>query len=217
MDASFWHQRWELGEIAFHEGQANAQLVKHFQRLNVAQGGRVFLPLCGKTRDIAWLLTQGYHVVGAELSEFAINELFDELGIKPNVSNLGALRHYHSENIDIFVGDLFDVSASLVKTVDAVYDRAALVALPEHMRSQYTAHLINITAAAPQLMVCYDYDQSLLSGPPFSISLEELKQHYNATYPLKLLESCDVEGGLKGKVAATEMVWLLQKYQVASC
>ena len=210
MDASFWHQRWELGEIAFHEGQANAQLVKHFQRLNVAQGGRVFLPLCGKTRDIAWLLTQGYKVVGAELSEFAINELFDELSIKPNVSNLGALRHYHSENIDMFVGDLFDVSASLVKTVDAVYDRAALVALPEHMRSQYTEHLINITAAAPQLMVCYEYDQSLLPGPPFSVSREEVKQHYDTTYPLTLLERCDVKGGLKGKVAATEMVWLLK-------
>lgn len=28
---------------------------------------RIFLPLCGKTLDIGWLLERGYRVVGAEL------------------------------------------------------------------------------------------------------------------------------------------------------
>ncbi len=211
MDASFWHQRWELGEIAFHEGQTNTQLVKHFHKLNLVEGRRVFLPLCGKTRDIAWLLNQGCHVSGAELSEFAVNELFDELSIKPTISDIGSIRRYHGENIDIFVGDFFDLTANIIETVDAVYDRAALVALPEDMRAKYTAHLINITSAAPKLMICYDYDQSLMPGPPFSISREEVKRHYDSTFDLQLVESSDVEGGLKGKVVATEMVWLLKK------
>ena len=32
MDPSFWHQRWEKNEIAFHEGKANPLLVEHFHK-----------------------------------------------------------------------------------------------------------------------------------------------------------------------------------------
>lgn len=210
MDASFWHERWELGEIAFHEGQANNQLVNHFKMLRLVPGSRVFVPLCGKTKDIAWLLTQGYQVVGVELSELAISELFEDLGVKPTISSDGELTHYHSENIDIFAGDIFLLTAERLKAVDAVYDRAALVALPQDMRAQYTSHLISVTAAAPQLMICYEYDQRVIPGPPFSIDRREVEEHYASRYTLSLIESSDVPGGLKGKVAATEMVWVLQ-------
>ncbi|WP_250656963.1 thiopurine S-methyltransferase [Alkalimarinus coralli] len=211
MEASFWHQRWELGEIAFHEGQANALLVQYFAKLNLEKGSKVFVPLCGKTRDIAWLLTQGYQVVGAELSELAIKELFSDLEIEPEISEVGDLIHYHGEGIDIYVGDIFSVTAAQLGQVDAIYDRAALVALPEHMRQQYTSHLITITGTAPQLMICYEYDQLVMPGPPFSICDEEVKQHYDGSYRLLLLESSQVSGGLKGKAAAVERVWLLQK------
>ncbi|UZE95477.1 thiopurine S-methyltransferase [Alkalimarinus alittae] len=210
MDAPFWHEKWDRGEIAFHEGQANCLLVKHFGALTLAQGSRVFVPLCGKTRDIAWLLTQGYEVVGAELSELAVKALFEDLGVAPDISQIGELTHYCSDNIDIFVGDIFLLSAETLKPVDAIYDRAALVALPEAMRQQYASHLIEITSKAPQLVITFEYDQPLLPGPPFSVSTEEVKQHYSATYVASLLESKNVPGGLKRKVAATESVWLLR-------
>ncbi|MGZ8252407.1 MAG: thiopurine S-methyltransferase, partial [Methylophilaceae bacterium] len=71
MEASFWHNKWQRGEIAFHQSDANPLLVAHFEALNLPKGSRVFLPLCGKTLDIAWLLAGGYRVVGAELSEIA--------------------------------------------------------------------------------------------------------------------------------------------------
>jgi thiopurine S-methyltransferase len=65
MDATFWHQRWELNEIAFHEREANPLLVKYFDLLSLSKGSRVFLPLCGKTLAIHWLLSNGYRVVGS--------------------------------------------------------------------------------------------------------------------------------------------------------
>jgi thiopurine S-methyltransferase len=144
------------------------------------------------------------------LSELAIGELFGDLGVTPTISRVGELTHYHSENIDIFVGDIFLLTPELLKPVDAVYDRAALVALPQGMRTQYTSHLIDITDAVPQLMICYEYDQRVIPGPPFSISRKEVEQHYASTYSLSLIECCDVKGGLKGKVAATELVWVIQ-------
>lgn len=210
MEASFWHQKWEKGDIGFHKSEANALLVEHFKKLNLEKGSRVFLPLCGKTHDFAWLLACGYRVVGAELSELAIKELFDDLGVEPKISRVGELALYSAKNIDIFVGDIFDVFTEFLGSVDAVYDRAALVALPANMRDKYTSHLMKITDVAPQLLITYEYNQQLMDGPPFSINEEEVKHHYAIAYQLKSLESKDVADGLKGK-GAIETVWLLQK------
>jgi thiopurine S-methyltransferase len=210
MDPSFWHQRWQKNEIAFHTSEANPLLVKYFKELSLAKGRRVFLPLCGKTLDISWLLTNGYRVAGAELSQLAIEQLFTELGVEHKISGVGEVDHYSAKNIDIYVGDMFDLSKKMLGPVDAIYDRAALVALPEAMRGRYTAHLTEITDNARQLLISYEYDQSLMDGPPFSVSNEEVKKHYRDRYDLTLLASTDVPGGLKGKCAAKENVWLLQ-------
>jgi thiopurine S-methyltransferase len=213
MEASYWHQKWEQKDIGFHESEANPLLIKHFAELNLPEGSRIFLPLCGKTRDAAWLLASGYQVAGAELSELAINELFKELGLEPEISKVGQLIHYQSENIDIVAGDIFAVSAEYLGPISAIYDRAALVALPASLRKHYTSHLMNITGAVPQLLITYEYDQSLMDGPPFSVNADEVKRHYGASYQLKSAESKRVNGGLKGKAAATETAWLLQKFK----
>jgi thiopurine S-methyltransferase len=210
MDASFWHQRWEKNDVAFHESEANPLLVKYFKEISLVKGSRVFLPLCGKTLDILWLLSNGYRVAGAELSKIAIEQLFMELGVEPKISGVDGVDRYSAQNIDIFVGDIFHLSSKMLGLVDAIYDRAALVALPEEMRNRYTANLMEITDKAPQLLICYEYDQSLMEGPPFSISNEEVNQHYRDSYDLTLIASTNVPGGLKGKCAAKENVWLLQ-------
>lgn len=209
MDPSFWHERWSENRIGFHEGAPNALLTAHAHRLALGKGSRVFLPLCGKTRDIGWWLSQGCRVAGAELSEKAVGELFDDLGLEPRVTQVGALHRYSFEDIDIFVGDIFDLTVEQLGPVDAVYDRAALVALPEDIRPRYARHLTRLTGAAPQLLITFDYDQSVMDGPPFSISDEMLTAYYSDTYTRTLLERADVAGGLKGQAKADEMAWLL--------
>ncbi|WP_430231929.1 thiopurine S-methyltransferase [Nitrosomonas communis] len=211
MEASYWHQRWQQGEIGFHESQVHPALVEHLSRLNLTKGARLFLPLCGKTLDIAWLLANNYRIVGAELSSIAINELFAALGLVPEITPVGALSRYSEKNIDIWVGDIFDLTSSLLGAVDAIYDRAALVALPEHMRNRYAAHLIVLTHATPQLLITYEYDQHLYDGPPFSVPEKELKQHYGGTYQLQQMAQDQIAGGLKGKVEASTVIWLLQR------
>lgn len=211
MDPSFWHKKWENNEIAFHRNNPNPLLVDHVKALSLKEGSVVFVPLCGKTLDIAWLLSNGYRVAGVELVESAIEQLFADLEIAPKISVVGEIMHYSAQNIDIYVGDIFAVSQELLGPVDAIYDRAALVALPEELRRRYTAHLIKITNKSPQLLIAYHYDQNLVQGPPFSISNAEVSQHYKESYNLTLLVSTDVEGGMKGKCEATENVWLLRK------
>lgn len=209
MDRNFWHQRWEKNEIAFHEGKPNPLLVRYFSELSLAKGRRIFVPFCGKTLDISWLLSKGYQVAGAELSQLAIEQLFIDLGLQPDISTVGEFDHWSAKGIDIFVGDMFALSRKTLGPVDAVYDRAALVALPNSMRDRYSAHLTALTNTAPQLLICYDYDQRVMEGPPFSVTNEEVHRHYTGLYDVTLLSSADVAGGLKGKCPAKENLWLL--------
>ncbi len=210
MDADFWHRRWQSGDIGFHENSVNPMLAAHVGQLALADSARIFLPLCGKTRDIAWLRERGYRVVGVELSGLAIGELFEELGETPEVAEQGGWKHYRVEGIDIHEGDFFDLTAQRLGPVAAVYDRAALVALPAAMRVRYVAHLRRVTGTAPQLLITFEYDQTRLDGPPFSVDAAEVQALHGAHYTLASLAQTPVTGGLKGRVEAITRAWLLK-------
>ena len=210
MDPEFWHERWASNRIAFHEGEANRLLVAYFDKLALSPNARVFVPLCGKTRDIAWLRDQGIRVAGAELSELAVAALFEEMTITPDIQDQGALKLYHADGLDIYVGDIFDLAASELGSVDAVFDRAALVALPENMRPDYAAHVAEITEGAQQLLITFEYDQSVMDGPPFALTDADVERYYSERYSLAVLEQREVEGGLKGIAEAVVKAWHLK-------
>ena len=209
MEHEFWHERWETGQTAFHEGRTNHLLERHFDKLELSSGDAVFVPLCGRAHDIHWLMAQGLEVVGAELSDLAIEQLFVDVGATPTITNVGPLKVYETAQLKVFVGDIFDVTPELLGPVKAIYDRAALVALPEEIRARYAAHLVSLTKAARQLTITFDYDQSVIPGPPFSVPEATVNALYGEAYTITLLDQIEVEGGLKGKVQAAELAWLL--------
>ena len=211
MEAEFWHSKWNTDEIGFHEGTPNALLVEHLAALDLEPGARIFVPLCGKARDLSWLVEQGFRVVGAELSELAVTQFFEELGVEPEVSPAGALVRYRIDGLEIFQGDLFALTTEELGEIDAIYDRAALVALPSKMRDLYSAHLVKLGSLAPYLVICFTYDQSVMDGPPFSIDEAEVRRLYSEHYDMTKLETVAVEGGLKGKCPADETVWILNR------
>ena len=86
MQADFWLQRWSAGQIGFHQSEVNQDLQQYWSSLRVAPGARVLVPLCGKSQDMSWLRGQGYHVVGAELSEAAVGSYFTERGEQPHIT-----------------------------------------------------------------------------------------------------------------------------------
>ena len=128
---------------------------------------------------------------------------------RPRTAAIGKLTRYSAAGIDIFQGDIFDLSRGELLEVDAIYDRAALIALPEPLRTRYARHLVEITDRATQLLVCLNYEQQLLVGPPFSVNGAEVARLYQNAYDIKALGSTQVAGGLKGGCPATEEVWLL--------
>ncbi len=207
MEHEFWHQRWQSNQIGFHEAEPNPLLTSFFSHLNLPTGSTVLVPLCGKSHDLAWLAQHGYRVWGIELSELAVETFFKEQSITAQRMDRGELTAYRSENIEILVGDFFNVTAEHLPKVDAVYDRAAIVALPEPKRHRYTSHLVQLSVRAQQLIVTYEYDQSTMPGPPFSVDEQELRSHYQQDYSITLLHEQTVPGKLKGS-QAIEKVWL---------
>ncbi len=211
MNADFWHKKWEKGDIGFHEATVNPLLEAHIGKLQLSAGSRIFLPLCGKTLDIAWLYTAGYRIAGVELSKHAVLQLFNELHLVPSVTptSISAITRYSAPGIDILVGDIFAVDAGTLGAIDAVYDRAALVALPADDRVIYSGHISKISAGAIQLLITYEYASEKLQGPPFAVDAGEIHRNYSAHYQAEELEQQSIAGGLKG-VDAINRVWLLR-------
>lgn len=176
MNPEFWKARWSEGKIGFHEGRPNELLAAHAERLGE---GRVLVPLCGKTEDLAFLASRGHQVVGIELVEDAVRAFFAEHALAPAVERRGELTVYAAGAITLIVGDLFAVSRDDVGAIDALYDRAALIALPPDVRPRYVAHLRTLVpAGARGMLVTLDYDQSRKAGPPFAVPDAEVRAHY---------------------------------------
>lgn len=223
MNPEFWQARWQEKRIGFNQSEVNPLLTKYFSHLNVPTGGRVFVPLCGKSIDMAWLAAQGYDVVGVELVETAVQEFFAEQNIIPTVhqhADNPAIKYYQGQltgrTITLWVADIFALTAEDIGFVDAVYDKAALIALPTNMRVKYSEHVhklgVNVSnKIAPQLLLTLNYDQSKKNGPPFSISSEQIQQYYGEHYHISELINEPATISSAPELIVTEHVWLLNE------
>ncbi len=137
MDPSFWHARWQANQIGFHEGRPNSYLERFADRLPA--GARVLVPLCGKANDLAYLASRGHTVIGVELVEAAVAAFFAEHDLAPTRAPLADHVAYQAGEITVLAGDWFATTAALLGDVDAIYDRAALIALPPELRRRYVA------------------------------------------------------------------------------
>lgn len=195
MEPEFWHERWRLGQTGFHLGVVNPQLVKHYTQLQApgAAPARILVPLCGKSLDLGWLADRGHEVVGVELSELAVHTCFAERGLDPDIDTLGPYRRHRAGKLELLCGDVFDLRAEHVGAISALYDRAALVALPEPMRARYVPHLAGVVPSGTRgLLVSFEYEPEHVGGPPFSVHEREVRALYEPFYTVTLLAREDI-------------------------
>jgi len=168
-----WHERWRIGRTGWHELEGNRNLQKYW----TWSGRRVLVPLCGKTRDLLWLESQGNDVVGVELSEIAVRAFFEENALDYDIVDAGLPAWQATDrNITICCGDFFEFRS---ESFDAHYDRGALGALAGGLRGRYASHVSTLlTSDAEQFVITVEYDQSVCDGPPYSISDEEIRGYW---------------------------------------
>ena len=194
MEPEFWHKRWSSNQIGFHLPEVNPYLQRFWPQLGLARGSRVLVPLCGKSLDLLWLADQGYAVLGVELSEKAVTDFFLEHELEPRVSEEGGFKVFRAGDIEIRCGDFFALTSGDVADCAALYDRAALIALPVPMRERYAAHLQRILPSGVGLLITLDYNQDEMPGPPFSVGDDEVRRLLGEGWRLEVLQEQDVLG-----------------------
>ena len=217
MQPNFWRERWTRDQIGFHQRDINAMLQSHWSAFAVPAGAKVFVPLCGKSRDMVWLRAQGHAILGVEFIQKAVRDFFTENGLAPNVSAQPPFERWEADGVTLLYGDFFDLTAADLHDVGAVYDRASLIALPTDGRARYVEHMSAILAPGVEsLLITLTYPANEMKGPPFSVSDAEVHALYDATFAVTFLSARDALQETshlreRGLTALTEQAYRLRR------
>jgi thiopurine S-methyltransferase len=193
MDIDFWHARWQANQIGFHQNEINPYLVRYWPSLQLEPKSRVFVPLCGKTLDMIWLLDQGHTVVGNEISQLAVQAFFSENRLTPRIRKETGFTRWSCDRIEIVCGDFFKLTLADIGRIDALYDRAALIALTPVQRALYAGRITQLLETqTPGLLVTLDYVQEKMQGPPFAVSASEVNSLYQDEFFVEQLAHTDI-------------------------
>lgn len=193
MHEEFWHSRWAEGRTGWHLSEVNDLLQRHWQALQLKPGARVLVPLCGRSLDMGWLESVGHDVVGVELSRLACTGYFADRGLVPQIRREGGFEVFSSGRVSLLCGDALAVSSHLLAQIDAVYDRAALIALPPAMRRRYLDRLYaRLPPGCRGLLITIEYDQGEREGPPFAVDEGEVRQLFEPGWRVDVLERRDI-------------------------
>jgi thiopurine S-methyltransferase len=190
---SHWLQRWESGDTGWHHQEFNPHLLSCWGGLQAPPGCTVLVPLCGKSRDMVWLAEQGHSVIGIELSPLAVAAFFEENGLTPAREVQDDFDVWQAGPYRILCGDIFRLQPQHVAGVQALYDRASLVAFNPEQRRNYAALLRNLLGAdCRMLLVAMDYPQAEMQGPPHAVNQAEVETLFGQTFSVELLDSLDL-------------------------
>ena len=183
-----WLNRWENNKIGWHAEQINRHLIEYLSELNLAKKDKIFVPLCGKSLDMIYLLNQGLSIIAVEMSDLAIEQFFNENELPFKTSKINSLKLYEGERIQIYCGDFFALNSKHLDAVKAVYDRASLIALDKVLRQKYVKHLNDIIDVDVRiLLLTLDYPQHQRIGPPFAVSKTEVDLLFGGSFQCREL------------------------------
>lgn len=204
-----WLGRWAEGRTGWHEPAGNEGLKKYWPDLESSSS--VLVPLCGMAPDLLWLADRGHEVVGVELSEIAVRGFFEANGLAYECEPQDRFDRYTAKDQDLtlYRGDYFDFESP---PFDALYDRGALVALPEDVRPRYVEHTQRLLKRdARRLIVTLEYDQDVVNGPPFSVMPEELSEYWDDMIRIGEkddIDNCPPKFHKAGLTEISEVIWL---------
>lgn len=219
MDPEFWLARWQEQRIGFHLDSVNPWLQEFYPTWTQGGAGSVFVPLCGKSLDLAWLAGRGHEVIGNELSELAVEGFFEAQGLQPVRTLAGCLEWWQAGRIRLGRGDFFALEPADTATVEFVYDRAALIAMPAAKRPDYARQLSALSPAGSRmLLVTLEFDEARMDGPPFPVTTDEVHALYDQAFRVEYLGSKDCleprhrERGLR---SMQEKAYILERHDAA--
>ena len=145
--------------MGWHKEDINPHLLKHINTVLLSSNEsnaypipkhNVFVPLCGKSIDLAYLATHTgiWNVVGIDIvrnaavdfvfehTEFAIQEVQQCKEEDDTNNKIGKdIQTFKGNKLTILIGDLFQMPTN--DRYDIIYDRASIVAIKPSLRQDY--------------------------------------------------------------------------------
>jgi thiopurine S-methyltransferase len=201
---SRWQERWSTGRTQWHKTETHASLLKYCDEYLldgiIGGGGRILVPLCGKTVDMVYLTRKraisevvGIDAVPKALDEFMEEQSSEELDFQePETVNGYTKRKGNS--ITLITGDFLDITLDVINgggggedadtsrntlLFDGVWDRGSLVAIDPSLREQYVdkiGELMIKPNGKYLLSTVVRPNNDTTTGPPFSIDETEIRR-----------------------------------------
>ena len=194
-----WWIRWQEGRIGFHLPEVNPLLIRHVHSLatdtHPNERSCILVPLCGKSKDLIWLQSHFHKVIGVELVPQAVEAFFEENQITPTYSQRDSFATYLHGNLALLQGDIFQMSSKYLEDhpIQAIFDRASLIALPDKLRKNYVALLRSLGSSNTKLLlVTLAYEEGTISGPPHSIPENKIFELFAFATNIEQLEKQDI-------------------------
>lgn len=165
-------------------------LKRYWAQLDLPSNPTVLVPLCGKTVDMTWLEQQGATVIGSEISKEAILEFMEENKRDYSTESYADFTIYQTGDIQIWRGDFMKLPVTKLPTIDLIYDKAALVALPPDKRAPYMKKVLNFCSNDTRILLHhFEYPQEEMPGPPFSVPHTEVQSYIDSSFQTTILEA----------------------------
>jgi thiopurine S-methyltransferase len=203
-----WLKFWENNETNWHGDNVTQELIEYFELFELEPRDKVFVPLCGKSLDMLYIMNQGFSVIGVEISEIGVRQFFNENNLTYKITKVDDFDLYSTENLEIYCGDFFALTSKHLNKVKSVFDRKSLIALEPEVRQKYVKHLNDIISLGARiLLVTLQYPQHQMSGPPFSVNKSEVESLFSMTFESRELRSFnDIENGSKLERAGVDYI-----------
>lgn len=159
--AAFWDVRFDEAFTPWDQGGVPADFATFVRNHKPDQPKRVLIPGCGAAREVQFLVEARWPVVAIDFSASAVKAARAWLGEHGT----------HVVEADFFSFD----PAPTLGTVEVIYERAFLCALPPRLREAWAARVAALLSPGGLLAGFFYFDPNP-KGPPFGISTEELHQ-----------------------------------------
>jgi thiopurine S-methyltransferase len=137
------------------------------------------------------LADDGYHVIGVELSKIAIEAYFEARKVKPSREKRGRFIIWRERNVEIWCGDIFDLTKKELGDIRMLYDCASLTAFSPDSRPHYVEHFHEkLSQQSKILLMTTESPDEHQSNSALSID-PEVRTLYEMNYDIQLLHGQD--------------------------
>lgn len=189
-----WSARYQSGETPWEKGEAHPELPfllsKHHEL--VGDAVRILVPGCGFGHDAKLIhsVTRA-EVLGLDLAKEAIKQ---------------ARSAYYQAGLAWTVGDIFTWPGCY----DFVFEHTCFCAIPVERRADYAASMARLIPEGGYLLGVFflNPDHEGEEGPPFGVTLDELKGFFDETFSLEWAqEPAHTYEGREGPGRELSMLW----------